>query len=156
MLREEYPQGIDVAYEGVGGRLRQAAVQNLTPQGRLLGVGYISSYPHTSGYAQNGAWISLHDLQVRVCTRACREHSQQHAPGLGRLAWCWHDPGSRAGGLDVSGLSYPASRMQRLYCMSLILSSPHRSISGAENAAVWIEQPFVEPPCISHTRYSHA
>ena len=45
MLREEYPQGIDVAYEGVGGRLRQAVVQNLTPQGRLLGVGYISSYP---------------------------------------------------------------------------------------------------------------
>ena len=49
MLAEEYPQRIDVAYEGVGGPLRDAVVDNLAPGGRLLAVGYISEYPHNPG-----------------------------------------------------------------------------------------------------------
>ena len=47
VLAEEYPQRIDIAYEGVGGPLRDAVVDNLAPGGRLLAVGYISGYPHT-------------------------------------------------------------------------------------------------------------
>lgn len=38
--------GIDVAYEGVGGPLRDAVLDNLAQNGRLLVVGYISEYPH--------------------------------------------------------------------------------------------------------------
>jgi NADPH:quinone reductase-like Zn-dependent oxidoreductase len=38
--------GIDVAYEGVGGTLRDAVLDNLSDHGRLLVVGYISEYPH--------------------------------------------------------------------------------------------------------------
>ena len=48
MLAGEFPHGIDVAYEGVGGPLRSAVLDNLAPGGRLLAVGYISEYPHTS------------------------------------------------------------------------------------------------------------
>lgn len=46
VLAREYPEGIDVAYEGVGGRLRDAVLDNLSSNGRLLVVGYISEYPH--------------------------------------------------------------------------------------------------------------
>lgn len=46
MLRSEYPEGIDVAYEGVGGPLRDAVLDNLSKRGRMLVVGYISEYPH--------------------------------------------------------------------------------------------------------------
>ena len=46
VLREEFPGQIDIAYEGVGGPLRDAVLANLSPAGRLLAVGYISGYPH--------------------------------------------------------------------------------------------------------------
>ena len=46
VLKREYPQAVDVAYEGVGGALRQAVLDNLSPTGCLLSVGYISEYPH--------------------------------------------------------------------------------------------------------------
>ena len=48
VLRREYPGGIDVAYEGVGGPLRDAVLDNLSKHGRMLAVGYISEYPHVN------------------------------------------------------------------------------------------------------------
>lgn len=42
MLSAEYPAGVDVVYEGVGGALRAAIVPHLAAGGRLLQVGYIS------------------------------------------------------------------------------------------------------------------
>jgi NADPH-dependent curcumin reductase CurA len=47
VLSREYPQKIDIAYEGVGGSLRDAVLANLSPDGQVLAVGYISEYPHT-------------------------------------------------------------------------------------------------------------
>ena len=47
VLAREYAQQIDIAYEGVGGRLRDAVLANLSPDGQVLAVGYISQYPHT-------------------------------------------------------------------------------------------------------------
>jgi len=46
VLNKEYPKGIDVAYEGVGGALLSAAFDNLSEGGRILIVGSISQYPH--------------------------------------------------------------------------------------------------------------
>jgi len=46
VLRNEYPQGVDIAYEGVGGPLLGAAHDNLAEGGRILVVGSISQYPH--------------------------------------------------------------------------------------------------------------
>ena len=83
VLAQEYPQGIDVAYEGVGGRLRQAVLQHLTPQGRLLGVGYISSYPHTSGYAQNGGCCK----GAATGGVRCLLHSMPVCRGAACVAW---------------------------------------------------------------------
>eukprot|EP00878_Enallax_costatus_P023639 GHUV01025149.1.p1 GENE.GHUV01025149.1~~GHUV01025149.1.p1 ORF type:complete len:321 (+),score=78.69 GHUV01025149.1:169-1131(+) len=47
VLAAEYPQGVDVVYEGVGGPLRAAIMRHLAPNARVLQVGYISEYPHT-------------------------------------------------------------------------------------------------------------
>ena len=46
VLQAEFPAGIDLVYEGVGGAMQTAALRNLAPNGRLLVVGYISEYPH--------------------------------------------------------------------------------------------------------------
>lgn len=47
VLSREYPAGLDVAYEGVGGDIFVAAMNALKPRGRMLVLGYISQYPHT-------------------------------------------------------------------------------------------------------------
>lgn len=46
VLAAEYPQGLDIVYEGVGGAVRAAIMPHLAPNARLLQVGYISEYPH--------------------------------------------------------------------------------------------------------------
>ena len=48
VLTAEFGKQIDIAYEGVGGELRGAVLDNLAPGGRLLAVGYIGSYAHNS------------------------------------------------------------------------------------------------------------
>jgi len=44
VLRAEYPKGIDLIYECIGGKTFDACVDNLAVLGRLLVVGYISEY----------------------------------------------------------------------------------------------------------------
>lgn len=44
VLREEYPQGVSLVYEGVGGEMFDTAIEHLAVRGRLLVVGYISEY----------------------------------------------------------------------------------------------------------------
>ncbi|GAX83190.1 hypothetical protein CEUSTIGMA_g10616.t1 [Chlamydomonas eustigma] len=44
VLRKEYLKGIDVVYEGVGGDMFQAALENLADRGRLLVIGMIGTY----------------------------------------------------------------------------------------------------------------
>lgn len=46
ILNAEFPEGIDIVYDGVGGKLLGAAFDNLAEGGRVLVVGSISQYPH--------------------------------------------------------------------------------------------------------------
>ncbi|KAF7669212.1 hypothetical protein LDENG_00228290 [Lucifuga dentata] len=48
-LRKEYPQGIDVVYESVGGGVLELAVNSLANKGRLIVIGFISGYQTASG-----------------------------------------------------------------------------------------------------------
>lgn len=48
VLSTEYQGKIDIAYEGVGGMMQAVAWNSLASGGRLMVVGYISEYPHTS------------------------------------------------------------------------------------------------------------
>ena len=44
VLSKEYPKGVDVFYEGIGGKMFDDCLDNLAFGGRLLVVGYISEY----------------------------------------------------------------------------------------------------------------
>ena len=46
VLKTEFPNGVDVVYEGVGGGVLRAAHDNMADGGRILIVGSISQYPH--------------------------------------------------------------------------------------------------------------
>lgn len=48
-LRKEYPQGVDVVYESVGGTVMEVAVNSLANKGRLIVIGFISGYQSASG-----------------------------------------------------------------------------------------------------------
>ncbi|XP_013864384.1 zinc-binding alcohol dehydrogenase domain-containing protein 2 [Austrofundulus limnaeus] len=48
-LREEYPKGLDVVYESVGGSVLELAVNSLANKGRLIVIGFISGYQSASG-----------------------------------------------------------------------------------------------------------
>ena len=49
------PEGVDVAFEGVGGRMLQTVLEHLKEDGRLLQVGYISEYPHNPARGEESA-----------------------------------------------------------------------------------------------------
>lgn len=44
VLKNEYPEGLDLVYEGVGGSLFDTCVSHLAHHGRLLSIGYVSEY----------------------------------------------------------------------------------------------------------------
>lgn len=48
-LKKEYPKGIDVVYESVGGSVLELAVNSLARKGRLIVIGVISGYQTESG-----------------------------------------------------------------------------------------------------------
>lgn len=49
-LRKEYPRGVDVAYESVGGGVLELALNSLANKGRLIVIGFISGYQSASGF----------------------------------------------------------------------------------------------------------
>jgi NADPH-dependent curcumin reductase CurA len=59
VLAAEYPAGMDVVYEGVGGRMLVTAMNALAERGRLLIIGYISGYPVRACAEQTAcaAWL---------------------------------------------------------------------------------------------------
>jgi len=44
VLEEQYPSGVNIVYEGVGGELFDTCVDALARYGRLLSIGYVSEY----------------------------------------------------------------------------------------------------------------
>ncbi|KAA0147637.1 hypothetical protein FNF29_07192 [Cafeteria roenbergensis] len=50
VLRDEFPRGIDVAYESVGGDMFETALAALRPHGRIVVIGFISGYKDGSGW----------------------------------------------------------------------------------------------------------
>ncbi|MFN8371532.1 MAG: zinc-binding dehydrogenase [Anaerolineae bacterium] len=45
VLKEEYPKGVNIVFESVGGELFDAALRSLAVRGRLITIGFISEYP---------------------------------------------------------------------------------------------------------------
>ncbi|XP_047382228.1 prostaglandin reductase 3 isoform X1 [Sciurus carolinensis] len=49
VLKQEYPEGVDVVYESVGGAMFDLAVDALATRGRLIVIGFISGYQSPTG-----------------------------------------------------------------------------------------------------------
>ena len=78
VLRDEFPRGIDVAFEGVGGAMFDAVLENMASGGRLLVAGYISQYPHVHADGRNGqnADASSSSSSSSPATSGRRQHRQ--------------------------------------------------------------------------------
>ena len=48
-LKKNYPEGVDVVYESVGGETYETCVNRLANKGRLIVIGYISGYQDAMG-----------------------------------------------------------------------------------------------------------
>jgi len=64
VLRAEFPSGVDIAYDGVGGKLFRAAHDNLAEGGRILLVGAISTYPHNASPQEHGVVGLPHLMEI--------------------------------------------------------------------------------------------
>ncbi|XP_039092350.1 prostaglandin reductase 3 [Hyaena hyaena] len=51
VLKREYPDGVDVVYESVGGAMFDLAVDALATKGRLIVIGFVSGYQTPTGLA---------------------------------------------------------------------------------------------------------
>ncbi|XP_006028361.1 prostaglandin reductase 3 isoform X1 [Alligator sinensis] len=49
ILRKDYPEGVDIVYESVGGKMFDLAVNSLATKGRLIVIGFISGYQTPTG-----------------------------------------------------------------------------------------------------------
>ncbi|XP_028593313.2 prostaglandin reductase 3 isoform X1 [Podarcis muralis] len=49
VLKKDYPKGVDVVYESVGGQMFDLAVSSLATKGRLIIIGFISGYQTRTG-----------------------------------------------------------------------------------------------------------
>lgn len=52
VLKSEYPNGVDVVYESVGGKTFDICVDNLAVKGRLIIIGFIAGYKDGSGWKE--------------------------------------------------------------------------------------------------------
>jgi len=60
VLRKEYPSGIDIVYESVGGDTYEVCVNNLAVRGRLIIIGMMS------GYESGNAWRDGKDGKTTI------------------------------------------------------------------------------------------
>ncbi|XP_060937065.1 prostaglandin reductase-3-like [Limanda limanda] len=69
-LRKEYPKGVNVVYESVGGSVLEVAVNTLANKGRLIVIGFISGYQTPSGIPQfRGGTLPVKLLQKSASMR---------------------------------------------------------------------------------------
>ena len=61
VLKKEYPQGVDVVYECVGGKMLEAAVNSLAVHGKIIVIGMIS------GYVDQSFGANAKGMECRVC-----------------------------------------------------------------------------------------
>lgn len=54
VLRTEFPKGVDLVYESVGGAMYDTCVDALAVGGRLVVIGFISGYKDQSGWTKAG------------------------------------------------------------------------------------------------------
>ncbi|PRP78856.1 putative alcohol dehydrogenase [Planoprotostelium fungivorum] len=52
VLKKEYPKGVDIVYESVGGETYETCVNALATHGKLIIIGFVSGYKDQSGWVE--------------------------------------------------------------------------------------------------------
>lgn len=68
VLKREYPEGVDVVYESVGGAMFDLAVDALAIKGRLMVIGFISGYQSPTGLSP----VKAGALPVKLLRKSAR------------------------------------------------------------------------------------
>jgi len=82
VLTREYPKGVDIVYESVGGSMYETCFKHLAVRGRLIIIGMISSYQDQSVWKGSNANMSpMHLLQKSASIQGFfLNHFLQEAP----------------------------------------------------------------------------
>jgi len=70
VLKKEYPNGVDLIYESVGGDTFDTCVNNLAVRGRLIVIGSISGYKDGSSWKQDSKQSNITPLATKLLTRS--------------------------------------------------------------------------------------
>lgn len=88
VLKTDYPKGVDIVYEGVGGDMFNVCVKNLAVGGRLIIIGFISSY--TSSNFSSRPTLPIHKILLSKSASISGfflNHFTKEIPGhFGKLA----------------------------------------------------------------------
>ncbi|KAG2767972.1 hypothetical protein PC129_g2988 [Phytophthora cactorum] len=125
VLKKEYPNGIDLAFEGVGGDMFKAVLNNIAIFGRIIVFGNCSHYHGDAGnepqygYQQNRK-MQLRSASLRGFQR--RHHPKDEPEHLQRLVKLVQE-GKLKGGIDPTvfqGFGSIPKALERLYAQKNI------------------------------------
>lgn len=87
VLKQEYPNGVDVVYESIGGDIFDTCLKNLAYFGRLIIIGFISSYKGSSFTLPIKAPLQSILLSKSACVRGffLLNHVKAHFAKLAQL-----------------------------------------------------------------------
>jgi len=96
VLKSEYPKGIDVVYESIGGEIFDACLSSIAVKGRLIIIGFISGYADQSGWKEtekdNKISASKVPFHVRLLAKSAsirgfflNDFPEERVPHLNRL-----------------------------------------------------------------------
>eukprot|EP01087_Luapelamoeba_hula_P008622 TRINITY_DN2169_c0_g1_i1.p1 TRINITY_DN2169_c0_g1~~TRINITY_DN2169_c0_g1_i1.p1 ORF type:complete len:362 (-),score=53.49 TRINITY_DN2169_c0_g1_i1:67-1110(-) len=68
VLKKEYPNGVDIVYESVGGETYETCLDNLAVKGRLVVIGAISGYKDGSSFTQSTPDVT--PLSIRLLRKS--------------------------------------------------------------------------------------
>ncbi|XP_064601813.1 prostaglandin reductase-3-like isoform X2 [Liolophura sinensis] len=73
VLRKEYPDGLDVVYESIGGEMFTTCIKNLAKRGRLIIIGLITSYEsHSKGLRSTSSLADLESIPSILLSKSAR------------------------------------------------------------------------------------
>lgn len=87
VLKAEYPKGVDVVYESIGGSVFETCLNNLAIKGRLLVIGAISGYTSKESGFKTTSLLPLRMLQLSGSLRGffLFHYNRDYAEYMGKL-----------------------------------------------------------------------
>ncbi|KAJ0405007.1 hypothetical protein ATCC90586_001740 [Pythium insidiosum] len=81
VLRDEYPNGVDLVFECVGGEMFKVALEHLAVRGRLIIFGYVSGYQQGGGLGAGHYPLGVSEVAPLLLSKSasiCGFHSVNH------------------------------------------------------------------------------